>query len=614
MINTINLPPFKRMCVTIGNLPSSFMESMSYYEALCWLYDYFEKTLLPAINTNSEAITELQTAFITLKTYVDDYFENLDVQTEINNKLDAMATAGTLEEIISAYLTLGSVLSYNTVADMKTAENLVDGSTCRTLGYHSLNDGGSALYKVREITNDDVVDEASIIALYDNTLVAELITIQINPITFGCYGDNTHDDTTNLQKAIDYTISKKIPLKSTHNKKYKITSTITIDGVIEMDLQNAEINGNFSDDLLTITNSNDSEYVADKTKYYIYGGYIRNVILNGNNTATRGLYVSLCKKMKFENIEIVKCLIGMEAHSGTESIFDTLRFQECPIGLKVSGYDMLFTNIFGRFCNIGMQLTKYTQIINSHFWVRPDEAEFTNSVYAEVYEGAKLINTQIDSYQTGIKTLGTGGYYLELSGQWQQPSDSLETFYLFKFLGASSTKNGFSVRLHDFNATCKTTEPYCIFSDIEADVFRGFIDYSTVRCMRITKFPLTTLLKLTDVSNKLTVEQNRVSVDGNKVHIEFFAKLLENKTYLEFAKLPNDGYINVLPLTGFPFIAITSQQYAVSNPTTQLVPGFCSRTRQLTLKCLDDNNPMPADSYVYINVTYTRSNNMVLSE
>ena len=103
MINTINLPPFKKMCITIGNLPSSFMESMTYYEALCWLYDYFEKTLLPAINTNSEAITELQNAFTTLKTYVDTYFEDLDVQEEINNKLDAMAEDGTLEAIIDQY-------------------------------------------------------------------------------------------------------------------------------------------------------------------------------------------------------------------------------------------------------------------------------------------------------------------------------------------------------------------------------------------------------------------------------------------------------------------------------------------------------------------------------
>lgn len=101
MTNVPNLPPFKRMCVTIGNLPSSFMESMTYYEALCWLYDYFEKTLLPAINTNSEAITELQNAFVTLKEYVDNYFDDLNIQTEIDNKLDEMALDGTLADIIN---------------------------------------------------------------------------------------------------------------------------------------------------------------------------------------------------------------------------------------------------------------------------------------------------------------------------------------------------------------------------------------------------------------------------------------------------------------------------------------------------------------------------------
>lgn len=104
MINTINLPPFKKMCVTIGNLPTTFMESMSYYEALCWLYDYFEKTLIPAINTEGEAITELQTAFTTLKTYIDTYFEDLDVQEEINNKLDAMAEDGYFDELVHNYI------------------------------------------------------------------------------------------------------------------------------------------------------------------------------------------------------------------------------------------------------------------------------------------------------------------------------------------------------------------------------------------------------------------------------------------------------------------------------------------------------------------------------
>lgn len=95
------LTPFKRMCVTIGNLPTSFVESMSYYECLCWLVDYLENTVIPTINNNAEAVIELQDAFTVLKNYVDNYFKNLDVQEEINNKLDDLVEDGTMAQIIN---------------------------------------------------------------------------------------------------------------------------------------------------------------------------------------------------------------------------------------------------------------------------------------------------------------------------------------------------------------------------------------------------------------------------------------------------------------------------------------------------------------------------------
>lgn len=61
----------KKLCVTIGNLPSSYVDSLSYYECLMWLCNYLEKTIIPAINSNSEAITELQE-------YVDKYLTDMD--------------------------------------------------------------------------------------------------------------------------------------------------------------------------------------------------------------------------------------------------------------------------------------------------------------------------------------------------------------------------------------------------------------------------------------------------------------------------------------------------------------------------------------------------------
>lgn len=103
-IETVDTSPFKHLCMTIGELPASFVDSMTYYECLAWLVNYLQNTVIPAVNNNAEATKELQTAFVTLKNFVDNYFDNLDVQEEINNKLDEMVEDGTLEEIIGHYI------------------------------------------------------------------------------------------------------------------------------------------------------------------------------------------------------------------------------------------------------------------------------------------------------------------------------------------------------------------------------------------------------------------------------------------------------------------------------------------------------------------------------
>ena len=103
-ITTIDPSPFKHLCVTIGELPSTFVESMSYYELLAWFVNYLENTVIPAVNANGEATAELQELFVELKTFVDTYFDNLDVQDEINHKLDEMVEDGTLDTIINKNL------------------------------------------------------------------------------------------------------------------------------------------------------------------------------------------------------------------------------------------------------------------------------------------------------------------------------------------------------------------------------------------------------------------------------------------------------------------------------------------------------------------------------
>lgn len=204
MEKATKIPLFRR-CV-IQNFPfiEEDFDALTDYGLLCKVVEYLNK-VINQTNINSEQVEVLSTAFNSLKSYVDNYFDNLDIQDEINTKLEAMAASGQLADIISQYLNSTAIFGYDSVADMKSAENLVAGSFARTLGYYSANDGGGALYKIREIVNTDVVDNGSIIAMDNTDLVAELITSnKVNVKQFGAKGDNSTDDTDAFKNAINY--------------------------------------------------------------------------------------------------------------------------------------------------------------------------------------------------------------------------------------------------------------------------------------------------------------------------------------------------------------------------------------------------------------------------
>ena len=122
-IETVDTSPFKHLVMTLGELPTSFVDSMTYYECLAWLVNYIQNTVIPAVNNNAEAVEELQTAFTTLKNFVDNYFDNLDVQQEINNKLDNMAEDGELENVIATYVNPYINAQNQNINEFKTTVN-----------------------------------------------------------------------------------------------------------------------------------------------------------------------------------------------------------------------------------------------------------------------------------------------------------------------------------------------------------------------------------------------------------------------------------------------------------------------------------------------------------
>lgn len=173
--NYKKLTPFKWFVLENFPFIEEDFDAITNWQLFCKLGNEINK-IINSENTLGIQVENVSNAFNTLENYVANYFENLNVQDEINNKLDEMAESGELTDIIAQYLQLQGLLCYNTKNDMKNAENLADGSFAKTYGENTYNDGNGAFYKIREILNTDVIDNINIIALVNyNNLVAERI-------------------------------------------------------------------------------------------------------------------------------------------------------------------------------------------------------------------------------------------------------------------------------------------------------------------------------------------------------------------------------------------------------------------------------------------------------
>lgn len=241
------LNPFTKFCCTIGNLPTSYMISLTYEEQLLWLCNYLEKTVIHTVNNNAEAVQELQELYVILKNYVDNYFENLDVQEEINNKLDQMAQDGTLQEIISDYLNTNAIIGFDTVSDMKNSENLKDNSYARTFGFYTLNDGGGALYKIHKKQDDVITDEMFTISIGTDLYAELILNSHINILKIGAKPNIDFDNSACINSAINYAIKNNLTIyipigKFQINSSLIINNNITIEGE---DSNFAEYQGNF---------------------------------------------------------------------------------------------------------------------------------------------------------------------------------------------------------------------------------------------------------------------------------------------------------------------------------------------------------------------------------
>lgn len=293
-VDVKTLTPFKRFIMTLGELPTSYLESMTYAELVMWFCNFLQEKVIPTVNNNADALQD-----------VIHYLENLDLQDEVNNKLDEMAESGQLQEIVAEYLNSKAVFGYDTVEDMQSATNLIDGSYAKTLGYHEKNDDGKALYKIRNITNSDIVDNCSIIALDNEELIAEYIAdTEINVKQFGAYGDGTNDDTLAIQTAINYAEENEILDVYFPNGFYKITESLEITKAINLKGAISTLY-NTNTDVKSASLYWDGEtgetMVKIPTGYFVNGYSIENIGFNGNSKSVTCIDLIRAKYTRINN-------------------------------------------------------------------------------------------------------------------------------------------------------------------------------------------------------------------------------------------------------------------------------------------------------------------------
>ena len=113
--NYTDLQPFRFWCQKV--LPLVYDDSLSYYELLCKVVDYLNKTM-EDVGTLHDDVNNLHSAYEQLQNYVNIYFSSLDVQEEINNKLNNMANSGELSSLIKPLIDVNQPKIVKSVDEM----------------------------------------------------------------------------------------------------------------------------------------------------------------------------------------------------------------------------------------------------------------------------------------------------------------------------------------------------------------------------------------------------------------------------------------------------------------------------------------------------------------
>lgn len=429
-------------------LPSVYDEGLTYLEQLNKVIENLI-TIANQTGINSKEIYDLQ-----------NYFKNLDLQTEINIKLDLMAESGELSTILADFLNLNRF--FNTTLDLLNETSIIKinkNFIIETYGYSSINDGGST-----KILITDTIPTNKFYFTLKNNLYGIPLTNLNNVLIYGIKNDGITDNTILLNQIINYTNKLYFPAgtylfsnlniinkdnfeiygdsKKTSILKCNSTNTTTFFKFISLEngnnyrIHDIKIDSNYiginiSFSFINVNNStiNNCEIIGSTSQRTLNlqnfdSNYGHNNKITNNNVikdctnSTSGALIESTGELSGTNdqylfntlIEKNNCIVKCTNYVGDNDLFDCIETDNC-----------YYTTISNNYCEttlhngISLDTRNIKTLCINNICISKSNShsvngiEVTGSYGAEVQEGI-ISNNIIDSFKTNGISVNAKNY------------------------------------------------------------------------------------------------------------------------------------------------------------------------------------------------------------
>lgn len=405
-----NLTPFK-LCV-LQNFPfiEADFDAVTNYQLLCKVVEYLNK-VIDNNNKQNDNITQLEQNFITLYNYVKDYFDNLDLQNEINNKIDELITTGEFNSFLSGIYTpemfgakgdgvtddtdaIQKALAFNNVNISKNyliTENLVLHSNLKVFG-------GGTITKKSEF-NDSYLNHSIFSCTNSNNIDINNIVLISNSLAISVHGCSNVNITNLIINSEKYSILISDSEKNESNgitiSNIKLENDVTIissDGIhIDGGCSNiyiTNVSGTSGDDFIALNaiegiRKTIKNIIIDNIKCSGYAGVRLYGQLNCviENVSINNSYINSDNGIRLTNI------VGFIEINLNAPTFKNIVFSNCIV-------DSSIRNVFLSYINGSVTFNKCTFVTS----VNPNVGLYNSSINSSLIFDSCVFNTNSTSF------------------------------------------------------------------------------------------------------------------------------------------------------------------------------------------------------------------------